>query len=235
VEEGEERYVLMATKRGIVKKTRLEEFSQRRRKGKIALNIREDDEIITAMLTSGKDDVLLVSRDGKAIRFAEMDVRQMGRTASGVRGIRLEDDNEVVGVVVVDSDASILTVTENGYGKRSSADEYPVRHRGGKGVFTIKASERNGKIVGAMQVSDADEIMMITDGGKIIRITMEHMRVIGRNTQGVRMFKLAPEEKVVAMDMVAESLASEDEGEEVEENGEAVSQENQGTEEDTEQ
>jgi DNA gyrase subunit A len=222
VGEDEERYVVMATKRGIVKKTRLEEFSQRRRKGKIALNIREDDEIITAMLTSGKDDILLVSKDGKSVRFSEDDVRPMGRTASGVRGIRLEDDNAVVGVVVVDSDASILTVTENGYGKRSSADEYPVRRRGGKGVFAIKASERNGKIIGAMQVGDTDEIMMITDGGKIIRITMEHMRVIGRNTQGVRMFKLAPDEKVVSMDLVADTFASEDEEEEGEENGQTA-------------
>ncbi len=213
VDEEEERYIIMVTKLGVVKKTPLEEFRLRRRKGKIALKIREDDEIISAMMTSGSDDILLVSRDGKSVRFSEKDVRSMGRTASGVRGIRLEDDNVVVGVVVVDSEASILTVTENGYGKRSSAADYPVRKRGGKGVFAIKASARNGKIVGAMQVSDEDEIMMITDGGKIIRITMEHMRVIGRNTQGVRMFKLATEEKVVSMDMVAESFGSEDEEE----------------------
>ena len=207
-------YIMMVTKLGIVKKTPLSEFSRPIRRGKIALTIREDDEIISAVLTSGQDDILLISRDGKAARFNEADVRPMGRTASGVRGINLEDDNIVVGVVVINSDASILTITENGYGKRSSADEYSSHRRGSKGVFAIKTSERNGKVVGAMQVSDTDEIMMITNGGKIIRITMEQMRVIGRNTQGVRMINLAPGEKVVAMDLVAErDNVSEDEGE----------------------
>ena len=207
-------YIMMVTKLGIVKKTPLAEFSRPIRRGKIALTIREDDEIISAVLTSGQDDILLISRDGKAARFNEADVRPMGRTASGVRGINLEDDNIVVGVVVINSDASILTITENGYGKRSSADEYSSHRRGSKGVFAIKTSERNGKVVGAMQVSDTDEIMMITNGGKIIRITMEQMRVIGRNTQGVRMINLAPGEKVVAMDLVAErDNVSEDEGE----------------------
>ncbi len=207
-------YIMMVTKFGIVKKTPLAEFSRPIRRGKIALTIREDDEIISAVLTSGQDDILLISRDGKAARFNESDVRPMGRTASGVKGINLEDDNIVVGVVVINSDSSILTVTENGYGKRSLADDYPSRRRGSKGVFAIKTSERNGNVVGAMQVSDNDEIMMITNGGKIIRITMEQMRVIGRNTQGVRMINLAPGEKVVAMDLVAErDNVSEDEGE----------------------
>ncbi|MDA8417965.1 MAG: DNA gyrase subunit A [Desulfobacteraceae bacterium] len=207
-------YIMMVTKFGIVKKTPLAEFSRPIRRGKIALTIREDDEIISAVLTSGQDDILLISRDGKAARFNERDVRPMGRTASGVKGINLEDDNIVVGVVVINSDSSILTVTENGYGKRSLADDYPSRRRGSKGVFAIKTSERNGNVVGAMQVSDNDEIMMITNGGKIIRITMEQMRVIGRNTQGVRMINLAPGEKVVAMDLVAErDNVSEDEGE----------------------
>lgn len=209
-------YIMMVTKRGIVKKTPLSEFNRPIKRGKIALTIREDDEIISAALTSGNDDILLVSRDGKAARFNEKDVRPMGRTASGVRGINLEDENIVVGVVVISSDSSILTVTENGYGKRSSADEYPTRKRGSKGVFAIKTSERNGNVIGAMQVRDNDEIMMITDGGKIIRITMEQMRVIGRNTQGVRMINLAPGENVVAMDMVAESDSQVDDEEESE-------------------
>ena len=198
-------YIMMVTKKGIVKKTPLSEFNRPIRRGKIALTIREDDEIISAVLTTGNDDILLISKDGKAARFNERDVRPMGRTASGVRGINLEEGNIVVGVVVIASESSILTVTENGYGKRSLADEYPTRRRGSKGVFAIKTSERNGLVVGAMQVSDTDEIMMITNGGKIIRITMEQMRVIGRNTQGVRMINLAPGEKVVAMDLVAES------------------------------
>ena len=198
-------YIMMVTKHGIVKKTPLSEFNRPIRRGKIALTIREDDEIVSAVLTDGNTDILLISKDGKAARFNEQDVRPMGRTASGVRGINLEEGNAVVGVVVITTDSSILTVTENGYGKRSSADEYPTRRRGSKGVFAIKTSERNGSVIGAMQVKDSDEIMMITDGGKIIRITMEQMRVIGRNTQGVRMFNLGTGEKVVAMDMVAES------------------------------
>ena len=129
----------------------------------------------------------------------------MGRVASGVRGIKLSTDDEVVGSVVFSSDSSILTVTENGYGKRSSADDYPRHKRGGKGVFAIKACERNGKIVGAVQVNDEDEIMLITNGGKIIRMNMEHVRVIGRNTQGVRLINLNKGEKVVGMDRLAES------------------------------
>ena len=203
--EDGDRYIMMVTKLGIVKKTSLSEFSRPIRRGKIALTIREDDEIVSAVLTDGNTDILLVSRDGKAARFNERDIRAVGRTAIGVRGINLADGNIVVGVVVISSESSILTVTENGYGKRSSADEYPTRRRGSKGVFAIKTSERNGNVIGAMQVSDSDEIMMITNGGKIIQITMEQMRVIGRNTQGVRMFNLGTDEKVVAMDIVAET------------------------------
>ena len=222
VEEGEERYIMMATKRGVVKKTTLSQFNRPLRRGKIALKIREDDEILSAVITSGNDDILLVSKDGKACRFNEKDVRPMGRTASGVRGIKLEKDNEVVGVVVISSESSILTVTENGFGKRSGAEDYPARRRGGKGVIAIKTSERNGKVVGAMQVSDEDEIMMITNGGKIIRINMDHMRVIGRNTQGVKMFNLKEDELVVAMDMVADSYIESDEmGEDIEEKDES--------------
>ena len=214
VEEGAGCYVLTVTKNGIVKKTTITEYNRPIRRGKIALTIREEDEIISAALTNGEQDIILFSREGKAVRFNETEVRPMGRTASGVRGITLEPGNEVVGVVVVSSDDSILTVTEKGYGKRSPVDDYPMRRRGGKGVISIKTSERNGKVIGAMQVNDDDEIMMITDGGKIIRITMDNLRIIGRNTQGVRIFNLNEGEKVVAMGMVAESIADDEEGEE---------------------
>ncbi len=204
VEEGEECFVMMVSRRGIVKKTRIQEFNKPRRGGKIALTIRENDEIISAVLTTGKDDILLVSEHGKACRFQESDIRATGRLASGVRGIRLAADDSVVGVVVLNSNASILTITENGFGKRTSAEDYPLRHRGGKGVIAIKPSVRNGKLVGAIQVGDDDEIMMITNAGKIIRIDMQNMRVIGRNTQGVKMFNLKEGTKVVAVDLVAE-------------------------------
>jgi DNA gyrase subunit A len=214
LEEGEERYVMMVTRNGVVKKTHLKEFARSMKRGKIALTIREGDEIISAVMTNGKNDIMLFSSNGMSNRFNESNVRPMGRTAAGVKGMTLNPGDTVVGVVVVDDTTeSILSVTENGFGKRTSVEDYPVRNRGGKGVFTIKTSERNGKAIGALQVIDDDEIMMITDGGKIIRTNMRNVRVIGRNTQGVNLFNLAKGEKVVAMDRVAEPSES-DNGEE---------------------
>jgi len=217
LEEGEERYVMMVTRNGIVKKTHLREYARSMRRGKIALKIREDDEIISAVMTNGSNDIMLFSSNGMAVHFNEQRVRPMGRAASGVKGMTLNPGDTVVGVVVVDaSTESILSVTENGFGKRTSVKDYPVRNRGGKGVFTIKTSERNGKAIGALQVVDDDEIMMITNGGKIIRTYMKNVRVIGRNTLGVNLFDLPEGEKVVAMDRVAEpSGSSDDEGEDV--------------------
>ena len=213
VEEGEERFIMMISKHGVVKKTRIQEFNKPRRGGKIALTIKENDEIIYAVLTSGNDDILLITRNGKACRFNEGDIRPTGRIAAGVRGIRLDADDTVIGTVVINNESSILTVTENGFGKRSSAEDYPLRHRGGKGVIAIKTSARNGKVIAALQVNDEDEIMMITNGGKIIRIRMDNMRVIGRNTQGVKMFNLNDDEKVVAVDLLATQTSSSDEEE----------------------
>ena len=202
-------FVLMVTKKGVVKKTILSEFARPMRKGKIALNIREDDEIINASLTNGLSKILLVSHKGMAIRFKEEDVRSMGRTATGVRGIRLAEGDRVVAAVVIDSDDSILVATENGFGKRSPVEEYRITKRGGKGVYAIKPSKRNGNIIGACQVTDDDEIMLITDAGKIIRMNMKNIRVIGRATQGVTLFKVDKDEKVVAMDMVPVSYGEE--------------------------
>ncbi len=212
LEEGEERYVMMVTRNGIVKKTDLREYARSMRRGKIALKIREGDEIISAVMTGGNNDIMLFSSNGMAVRFNEQRVRPMGRTASGVKGMTLNPGDTVVGVVVVDDyTESILSVTENGFGKRTSVEDYPVRNRGGKGVFTIKTSTRNGKAIGALQVVDEDEIMMITNGGKIIRTNMQNVRVIGRNTQGVNLFKLGAGEKVVGMDRMAEPAGDEDE------------------------
>ncbi len=210
--EGESLFVLMVTKKGVVKKTNLAEFAKPMRKGKIALKIREEDEIITAAITNGKNDIFLFTKNGMSVRFNENDVRAMGRTATGVRGIRLKEGDEVVSAeVITDEEESILVVTENGYGKRSPVNEYRKTKRGGSGVFAIKASERNGKVISACQITDEDEIMLITDGGKIIRMDMRQMRVIGRNTKGVRMFNTAADEKVVGMDKVPpESEADED-------------------------
>jgi DNA gyrase subunit A len=212
LQEGEECYVMMVTKNGIVKKTDLREYARSMRRGKIALKIREGDEIISAVMTRGNNDIMLFSSNGMSVRFNEQRVRPMGRTASGVKGMTLNPGDTVVGVVVVDySTESILSVTENGFGKRTAVEDYPVRNRGGKGVFTIKTSKRNGKAIGALQVVDDDEIMMITNGGKIIRTNMKNVRVIGRNTQGVNLFRLGAGEKVVGMDRMAEPSGDDDE------------------------
>ncbi|ADH86777.1 DNA gyrase subunit A [Desulfurivibrio alkaliphilus] len=215
VPEGRECYILMATRKGVVKKTTIQEFSRPVRRGKIALTFREDDEILAAALTYGDNEILLLSRKGMAVRFHEGDIRPMGRGATGVRGINLGSADELVGVSVLsgDPETSILVVTENGYGKRTLVDEYRLIRRGGKGVMAIKASERNGAVVGMLQVTDEDQVMMITNAGQIIRMPMTDLRVIGRNTQGVRLFNLGAEEKVVALDRLAESVNGEDEDE----------------------
>ena len=219
LDEGEEAYIMMVTRNGVVKKTVLSEFKRPMKRGKIALKTREGDEILAAVLTNGKNDIMLFSRDGQSVRFNENDVRSMGRMASGVRGMTLAKGDQVQGVEVIEDDnISILTVTENGYGKRTSVSEYPVRHRGGKGVFSIKTSERNGKVVGALRVVDEDHIMLVTDGGKIIRMGLENVRVIGRNTQGVRLINLAEDEKVVDLARLAEPDESDEEDEEIDEN-----------------
>ncbi len=219
VPEGGDGFIMMVTKRGVVKKTSLQEFRRPIRRGKIALTIRENDEILTSLLTTGDNQILIITRKGMSVRFHEDDVRAMGRTAAGVKGITLAPDDEVVCAVVVKADTSILTLTENGFGKRSPESEYRLQRRGGKGIFAIKQSDRNGDVVGALLVDDEDEIMLITDGGKIIRTRMEHMRVIGRNTQGVKVFNLGKGEKVVGLDRVAEPAEEEEEGETAPEEG----------------
>ena len=195
--------VLTVTKKGQVKKTTVAEYKRPLRKGKLGLTIREDDEILTAAITSGSDDILLVTKHGLSIRFNEADVRTMGRLAAGVKGINLADDDEVVGAAVISSDDSVLTVTENGYGKRTAVEEYPVQNRGGKGVLAIRTSERNGSVVGVLTVHDDDQVMLIADSGKIIRMPMDTLRLIGRNTQGVRLINLEEHELVAGLSMLA--------------------------------
>ncbi len=196
--------IMMVTKYGRVKKTSLKEFNRPLRKGKRALTINEGDEIIAAHLLRGNDTVFMISRDGMSIRFHESDVRTMGRMAAGVRGITLKGDDFVVGVNVLreDSVKTILTVTANGYGKRSLAEDYRIQRRGGKGIMAIKSSERNGDIVGAKIVDDNYEAILIADSGKMIRMPLDTVRVIGRTTQGVKLINLEPDEKVVDMDVV---------------------------------
>ena len=195
--------VLTVTKLGRVKKTFVSEYKRPMRKGKFGLTIRDDDEILSAAITSGNDEIILVTRKGLSIHFHENEVRAMGRLAAGVKGISLGEGDEVVGVAVLQNDDSILTVTENGYGKRTAVAEYPLQSRGGKGVFTIKTSERNGMVVGVQPVDDEDQVMLIANSGKIIRMPMDTVRIIGRNTQGVRLINLEDGEVVVDMSMLA--------------------------------
>ena len=158
-------------------------------------------------LTDGRQDVLLASAQGKSIRFKEDDVRSMGRVSRGVRGMTLEDDDKVIGMAILNdnlSESTLFTVTENGYGKRTEIGEYRCQTRGGKGVITIKTTERNGKVVNLRLVSDDDDLMLITDGGKLIRMPVDGIPTIGRNTQGVRLIRLEGEEKVVALERMAE-------------------------------
>jgi len=201
-EEG--RYVVMASRRGLVKKTTLESYSHPRPAGIIALKIREEDELIAVRVSSGEQDIFLTTRQGKSIRFKEADLRDMGRVAAGNIGIRMELDDEVVGMEVLKEGATILTVTANGYGKRTKTGEYRAQARGGKGILTIKASERNGPVVYSSQVSGQDQLMIITGHGKIIRLRVADISVIGRNTQGVKLINLGEGEKVVGVAKVME-------------------------------
>lgn len=207
----ESQTVLTITKQGRVKKTSISEYKRPLRKGKFGLTIKDDDEILTARITSGDDHIFLVTKNGKSIHFHESDVRIMGRLAAGVKGITLSDDDEVVGVVVLKSDDSILTVTENGYGKRTAVSEYRIQKRGGMGVMAISTSDRNGKVVGSLQVTDEDQVMLIANSGKVIRMPMDTIRIIGRNTQGVRLINLKKNEKVVGMSLLARESEVEDE------------------------
>ncbi|MCI5114871.1 MAG: DNA gyrase subunit A [Candidatus Electrothrix sp. AW1] len=198
--------ILTVTKNGRVKKTSIAEYKKPVRKGKYGLTIKDDDEMLCAAITSQDDHIFLVTRNGQSIHFHEKDVRTMGRTAAGVKGIKLADGDEVVAAVVLTSyeeEDSILTVTENGYGKRTFVKDYRLQKRGGKGVFAIKTSKRNGKVVGALQVENEDQIMLIADSAKVIRLPMDSIRIIGRNTQGVKMINLNQGEKVVALSMLA--------------------------------
>jgi len=200
----EGRYLFMATKNGVVKKTPLKAYSNPRSRGINAIRLDLDDELVGVRLTDGKKDVVLSTRDGLSIRFKEEEVREMGRTAHGVRGVRLQKGDEVVSMDILEEDKALLTVTENGYGKRTKADEYRIQKRGGKGILTIKITPKNGKVVGVLQVSEDDEIIIMTGSGKLIRMKAGSIPVMGRNTQGVRLINLTDDDKVVSVVRVVE-------------------------------
>ena len=194
-------FIFMATASGTVKKTPLEQFSRPRTSGLIAVDLRDGDKLIGVALTDGKRDIMLFSSAGKAVRFNEADVRPMGRTACGVRGIRLDPGQRVISLIVA-AEGDVMTVTANGYGKRTRADQFPTKGRGGKGLISIKTSDRNGEQVGAVLVNDDDEIMLITDGGTLVRTRVADVSQLGRDTQGVRMIKLSNAETLIGIERI---------------------------------
>lgn len=208
-EFSEDRYLVMATRKGVIKKTVLTAYSHPRAGGIIAIRLDPDDSLIGIEVTDGEKDIVLGTRNGKLIRFSEKDVRAVGRVSRGVQGIRLVGDDEVVGMEVVTPDATLLTVTENGYGKRTRTEEYRRQGRGGQGIITIKTDARNGKVVGMRQVTDEDQLMMISSDGKIIRMKASQIPVIGRNTKGVRLIVLEESGKLVSFAKLAEKEESE--------------------------
>ena len=215
-EYSDDKYIFMATKAGTVKKTPLKEFEKQRANGKIAIDLRENDALVGVAVTDGQQNVLLFSSAGKANCFNETDVRSMGRTATGVRGIKLPEGHEVISLII-SAEGTVLNITENGYGKRTRLEEFTRHKRGGQGMIAIQTSERNGAVVGATLVNETDEIMLITDGGVLVRTRVAEISIVGRNTQGVRVIRLGKKEKVVGVDRV-DGLPDEDE----EENSESI-------------
>lgn len=205
----DDHFIFMATQNGTVKKVPLSEFANSRSNGKIALSLNEGDRLIGVALTDGKQDIMLVSDAGKAIRFSEDQVRPMGRTATGIRGIRLKDDQKLISLIIPKSGGTILSVTENGYGQRTEVNDYRECGRGGQGVIAIQTTDRNGRVVGAIPVETDSEILLVTDGGTLVRIPVTEISVLGRNTQGVRLINVQENEKVVSVEGISATLVEE--------------------------
>jgi len=197
-------YIFMATRSGTVKKVPLTQFSRPRSIGLIALDLNEDDTLVGAAITNGNNEVMLLSDAGKAIRFKETDVRAMGRQARGVRGMRLQDSQHVISLIIPNDNAEILTVSASGYGKRSPVLDFRLTGRGGQGVIAMQCNERNGMMVGGVQIEDGEEIMLISDQGTLVRTRINEVRVMGRNTQGVRLIRVGSDEKLVSVDRIIE-------------------------------
>ncbi len=204
-EYTEDHYIFMATSKGIVKKTALTDFSRPRSVGLRALELAEDDVLVGTAITHGESDVMLMSSAGKAVRFAEQDVRPMGRTARGVRGIRMADEDEMIALIIPQEDSYVLTASANGYGKKTMASEFPRKGRGTKGVIAMVTNDRNGPLVGAVQVSEGDELMLISNQGTMVRTRVSEISTLGRNTQGVRVIRLKEGEELVRITQIEES------------------------------
>jgi DNA gyrase subunit A len=206
-------YLVFATRRGLIKKTDLMQYSSPRPSGLIAIALEDGDEVIGVRLTDGSGEIILSTADGQAIRFEEAEVRPMGRSTFGVIGMKLDEGDQVVAIDLVESGATLLAVSENGYGKRTGMDEYRRTHRGGKGIITMKTTDKTGRVIGVRMVTDEDQLMLVTSGGKVIRLRAHEIRVIGRNTQGVRLIDLEEGERLAAVARVAEREEESDAGE----------------------
>jgi len=211
---AEGKYLLMATKNGLIKKTALKEYDTARKTGLQGITLKDEDELIGVRLTDGEDNVVLVTRNGLCITFDEKDVRPIGRVSQGVIGIRLDDDDEVIGMesVIAGGKATLLAITENGFGKRTELDEYRVQKRGGRGVITYKITPKTGKLVGVRIATEDDDVMLITDTGTIIRLKVKEVSILGRSTQGVTLMRTNDGGKVVSIELVEkEEIDSENE------------------------
>ena len=210
---AEGKYLLMGTKNGLIKKTALKEYDSSRKTGLQGITLKEDDELISVKLTDGEDNVVLVTRSGICITFDEKDVRPIGRTAQGVIGIRIDEDDEVIGMesVIRGGKATLLAITENGFGKRTETDEYRVQARGGRGVITYKITPKTGKLVGVKVVNGDEDVMLITDKGTIIRMKVEEISVLGRSTQGVTLMRTTDGGKVVSIEILEPENIEKDE------------------------
>ncbi|RLD46122.1 MAG: DNA gyrase subunit A [Bacteroidetes bacterium] len=219
----ENNYIVMGTKKGIIKKTSVEAYSRPRQNGINAITIREGDELLEARLTNGSNDIMIAIKSGRAIRFPESKVRSMGRTAAGVRGINMADTDEVIGLITIaDDESNVLVVSENGYGKRSSVDDYRITNRGGKGVKTINVTEKTGSLIAIKDVTDEDDLMIINRSGIVIRLSIDQLRVMGRATQGVRLIKVGEKDFIAAVAKVKKIEEEEEVAELYDEDGNLI-------------
>ena len=224
-EFDEDHFIVMATSNGTVKKTALTQYSRPRSVGLRAINLDEGDHLVGTAITDGKKDILLLSSEGKAARFDESKARAMGRVSRGVRGIKLKDDHQVIAMIIPEESGKVLTVSENGYGKRTEVTEFPTKGRGSQGVIAMQTSDRNGKLIGATQVFDGEEIMLISDQGTLVRTRVDEISILGRNTQGVRLIRVKENEHIVGVERVEEGFAAGDISEDAESSDAPVSDE----------
>src|SRR5690606_16819016 len=206
----EDRFIFMATANGTVKKTALTQFSRQRSVGLRAIELEEGDRLVSTAITDGKQEVILFSSSGKAARFKETEVRSMGRISRGVRGIRLKEGQKVISMIIPEPGGQVLSVSEHGYGKRTVVEEFTTKGRGSQGIIAMQTTERNGSLVGAVQVFDGDEIMLISDQGTLVRTRVDEVSLLSRNTQGVRLIRLKEGEHLVGLERIQESEDDED-------------------------